>query len=88
MVAAVFQFTYLFIIDRKLEFWPAMQASHAIVKQDYLGFTLFLLAVGLLHVLGALACLVGLLVTIPLQFMAVTVAYKELAGFASVPPPQ
>ncbi len=82
VLSAMYQFTYLFIVDRKMEFWPAMQASHAIVKNDYFGFTLFLLAVGLIHVLGVLCCLVGLLVTIPIQFVAVTAAYRDLVGFS------
>ena len=44
VVAAMYKFTYLFIVDKRMDFWPAMQASHAIVKQDYFGFTMFLLA--------------------------------------------
>ncbi|MBI5281580.1 MAG: zinc-ribbon domain-containing protein [Candidatus Solibacter usitatus] len=88
VVVAMYQFTYLLIIDRKLDFWPAMQASHAIVKQDYFGFTIFLLALIGIQILGALACLVGLLVTLPIYYAAITVAYKELVGFASPAPPQ
>jgi uncharacterized membrane protein len=86
VVAAVFQFAYLFIIDRKMDFWPAMQASHDVVKQDYVGFTLFVLTLICVHILGVLACLIGVFVTIPLHYLAITVAYKELVGFASEPP--
>jgi len=25
----MFEFTYLFIVDKRMDFWPAMQASHA-----------------------------------------------------------
>lgn len=88
VVSAVFQFTYLFIVDRNMDFWPAMQASHEVVKKDYFGFLVFLLALIGINILGALACLVGLLVTIPLHYMAVTVAYRDLVGFASPAPPQ
>lgn len=88
VVSAIFQFTYLFIVDRNLDFWPAMQASHAVVKKDYLGFVLFVLALIGINILGALACLVGLLVTIPLHYLAVTVAYRDMVGFASVEPPR
>ncbi|MBM3813227.1 MAG: zinc-ribbon domain-containing protein [Acidimicrobiia bacterium] len=83
VIAAMYFFTYLFIVDRKMDFWPAMQASHELVKKDYVGFTLLLLAFIPLHLLGALACLVGLLWTVPVQYAAITVAYKELVGFAS-----
>ncbi len=88
VVSAMFQFTYLFIVDRGLDFWPAMQASHAVVKQDYLGFVLFLLALIGIQILGALACVVGLLVTIPIQYAAITAAYRDLVGFASAAPPR
>jgi uncharacterized membrane protein len=64
-----------------MDFWPAMQSSHAIVKNDYFGFTMFLILAFLVNVLGFLCCIVGLLVTIPATFAAITVAYKEIVGF-------
>ncbi len=81
VLAAMYQFTFLFIVDRKLDFWPAMQASHELVKKDYFGFTLFFLALLGINVLGVLLCVVGLLVTFPLQYAAITAAYKDLVGF-------
>jgi uncharacterized membrane protein len=79
--AAMYKFTYLFIVDKRMDFWPAMQASHAVVKNDYFGFTIFMLAMVGINVLGALCCIVGLLVTIPVTFAAITVAYKEIVGY-------
>ncbi len=81
VIAAMYKFTYLFIIDKRMDFWPAMQASHSIVKQDYFGFTMFLLAAALVNLLGVLCCLVGLFVTIPMTFAAITIAYREIVGF-------
>jgi uncharacterized membrane protein len=81
VIAAMYQFTYLFIIDKKLDFWPAMQASHALVKNDYFGFTLFFVAAILLNIIGFLCCVVGILATMPILYAAVTVAYKEMVGF-------
>jgi uncharacterized membrane protein len=83
VVCAMYMFTYLFILDRKMDFWPAMQASHEIVKKDYFGYTLFFLALILLQILGILACVVGILVTLPVMFGAVTVAYRDTVGIAS-----
>jgi hypothetical protein len=83
VVYAMYMFTYLFIIDKKMDFWPAMQASHAVVKSDYFGFTIFFLAAWLLNVVGVLCCIVGVLATMPIFFAAVTVAYKEIVGFES-----
>jgi uncharacterized membrane protein len=85
VVLAATSFTYLLIVDRRMDFWPAMQASHEIVKKNYVGFTLFILALACINILGMLACLIGLLVTIPLQMAAITVAYREIVGFATDP---
>jgi uncharacterized membrane protein len=81
VIAAMYKFTFLFIVDKRMEFWPAMQASHAVVKSDYFGFTLFLVLAFLVNVLGFLCLVVGLLVTIPATFAAITIAYKEIVGF-------
>ena len=81
VVAAMYSFTYLFIVDKKMDFWPAMEASHAVVKNDYFGFTIFLLLAALVNVLGLLCCVVGLLITIPVTHAAVAIAYQELVGF-------
>jgi uncharacterized membrane protein len=81
VIAAMYKFTYLFIIDKRMDFWQAMQASHAVVKNDYFGFTIFLVLAFLVNVLGALCLIVGLLVTIPMTFAAITVAYREVVGF-------
>lgn len=80
IIAAMYKFTFLFIVDKRMEFWPAMQASHAVVRNDYFGFTMFLILAFLVNVLGALCLIVGLLITIPVTVAAITVAYKEIVG--------
>ena len=81
VVAAMYKFTYLFIVDKRMDFWPAMQASHAVVKRDYFGFTMFLLLLLLVDLLGLLCCVVGVLVAIPVTVAAITIAYAEIVGF-------
>jgi uncharacterized membrane protein len=77
----MYKFTYLFIVDKRMDFWQAMQASHAVVRRDYVGFVLFLILAFLVNVLGFCCLIVGLLVTVPMTFAAITVAYKEIVGF-------
>lgn len=81
VVAGMYKFTYLFILDKRMDFWPAMEASHSVVKNDYFGFTIFLLAMAGINILGFLCCIVGLLVTIPMSVAAITIAYQECVGF-------
>jgi uncharacterized membrane protein len=81
ILITAYSFVYLFIVDKKMDFWPAMQASHALVKQNYMGFFGFLLALIGVNILGFLCCFVGLLITMPLTYAAWTLAYQELVGF-------
>lgn len=81
VLMVMYTFTYLFVIEKRLGYWEAMRASHAVVKQDYLGYTLFLIALGLLNLLGALCLFVGLLVTIPISMGAIAAAYDQAVGF-------
>jgi uncharacterized membrane protein len=81
VVAAMYKFTYLFIVDKRMDFWQAMQASHAIAKRDYVGFTMFLLLMVLVDLLGVLCCVVGIFVAMPVTIAAITIAYKEIVGF-------
>jgi hypothetical protein len=84
VIAAMYKFTYLFIVDKRMGFWEAMKASHNIVRNDYFGFTMFLIVAFLVNVLGFLCLIVGLMVTVPLTFAAITVAYRDLVGFERV----
>ncbi len=81
IVAAMYKFTYLFIVDKRMDFWPAMQASHDVVKNDYFGFTMFMLLIILIDCLGALCLIVGVFVAIPVSIAAITIAYREIVGF-------
>ena len=81
VVAAMYKFTYLFIVDKRMGFWEAMQASHAVVRNDYFGFTVFLLALAGIAILGFLCLIVWMFVAIPVTFAAITIAYHETVGF-------
>ena len=45
------------------------------------GISLFIVALGLLRILGVLACFIGLFVTIPIAYVAIALAYRDLVGF-------
>ena len=81
VVAAMYMFTYLFIVDKRMDFWQAMQASHNLVRNDYFAFTMFFLLIILINLLGVLCCVVGVLVSLPVSVAATTVAYQQLVGF-------
>ncbi len=82
-------FTYPLIMDRRMEFWPAIQASYEKVTPDWLGFCLFHLAQVGVMLLGVIACVVGVFVTGPICVVAMVAAYRDnfgLEGAAAAPP--
>ena len=68
------------IVGRKLEFWPAMEASRKIVGQQWFAIFGFLFVLGLINLAGALVCGLGLLVTVPLTTCAIAAAYEHIFG--------
>lgn len=78
-----YMFASYLVVDRRLDFWPAMELSRRTVHPRWFGYFAFALLVMLLNLAGAIALGVGLLVTIPLSFCAVTAAYADLFGFQS-----
>ena len=82
-LAVAYLFSSCLVVDRRLDFWPAMELSRLTVNPRWFGYFAFVLLVALLNLAGAIALGLGLLVTIPWSFCAVTVAYADLFGFQS-----
>jgi len=75
--------TYL-VIDRNLGPIEAMKESARMTKGHRWNLFLLILALLGINILGAIALLVGLLVSIPVSILAVAHAYRTLAGNAGV----
>jgi uncharacterized membrane protein len=73
-------FASYLVIDRGLDFWPAMELSRRTVTPRWFGYFAFVLLVALLNIGGALALVLGLLVTVPLSFCTMTVLYADIFG--------
>jgi Tfp pilus assembly protein PilF len=72
-----------FVLDRGVGFWEAMQLSRRTVQPHWFElFGLFLLII-LINLLGVLALGVGLLVTIPVGWCALTAFFATRVGFRS-----
>jgi len=75
-------FTLPLIIDRQMDFWPAMKTSWKMVgKHWWLVFGLFVL-VNLLNVVGVLLCCIGVLFTVPIGLGALMYAYEIIFSSA------
>lgn len=73
-------FTLMLVIDRKLDFWPAMELSRKMVNKHWWGIFGFLLVCALINLAGVLACCIGWLVTMPITFAATACAYEDIFG--------
>ncbi len=79
----------LLIMDKGMKFWPAMRLSRKVVSKTWgnWGMTLlFIIVGGIISSAGALACLVGLLVTVPLYFAMMAHLYDD--NFRDLQPTQ
>ena len=78
---------YLFpsfiVLDRRLDFWPAMELSRLTVQKQWFGFFVFLLLLILVNLGGALVVGLGLLVSFPVSACAVAAAYNDIFGLQS-----
>ena len=60
------------------ELWTAMEASRKIITKKWWWFFLFGLCLGLFNILGALFCLVGLIVTLPITHLIMYAAFDDI----------
>lgn len=71
-------FTLPLIVDKRMEFWPAMQLSWKMVRKHWWQAFGLILLVGLINLGGFLLCCVGLLFSMPLGIAAMMYAYETI----------
>lgn len=82
---ALLMFGILLIVDRKMDFWPASMESINIVKTNFWPFLGFAIVTSLISSLGAIACGIGIIFTMPIGYCAVAVAYREITAGQAAP---
>ena len=84
IVMALYIFTPVFILEKNLDFWEAMEASRKATKDHLFEMVLFVVILGLINFAGVLVCGIGVIFTLPLTYAAVAVGYNELVGISKV----
>ena len=77
------------VIDKRLEFWPAMELSRKTITRHWWQFLGLLVVLGLVNLGGLLLCGVGIFVTLPTSFAALMYAYEDIfnpSGLPTAPP--
>lgn len=67
-------------MDKRLDFWNAMEVSRKVVSRCWWQFFALLLLWLVLQVVGTMACLVGVFVTLTFGGLAYAYAYEDLFG--------
>lgn len=80
VVYAMWMFTLPLIVDKGLQFWPAMELSRKVFLKDWRDLLLLLILCGLIAMSGILLCVIGIFFTAPIAIGAVTYAYEDIFG--------
>ena len=75
-----YQFVYLLILDRRMDFWDALEGSRKVVSREWFGILLFALVLLLINLAGVAMCGIGIIVTFPLTVCALVEAYADIFG--------
>ncbi len=78
-------FTLLLIVDKRMDFWPAMELSRQVVTAKWWSIFGLLIVSGLLNLAGMLALCVGVFVTAPIATAAMVYAYEDIFGVQKAP---
>jgi uncharacterized membrane protein len=84
-LAIAWMYSLPLIVDKGMNFWPAMQVSRRVVNHRLGPLFLLILLTIAIALAGVLACGVGLLVALPLIFTISMCAYEDLFGGAEAP---
>ena len=82
---ALLMFGIFLIVDKKMDFWPASMESINKVKTNFWPFLGLSVVASIIGSIGVIVCIVGIVVTFPIQFCILTVAYREVFGGAEIP---
>ena len=80
VVMAWYLFAPAFVMDKRMDFWQAMEASRTLVQKYLFEFVLFILVQIIIIFLGLLCCVIGVLVALPVCMAATACAYRDLVG--------
>ena len=79
-VLTCYLFAPLLIVERRLDFWPAMEMSRKTVQRRLVEVFAFIALLSLINLAGALLLGVGLIITVPWTWCTLTAAYADIFG--------
>jgi hypothetical protein len=83
-LGVAYTFTFMLVIDQRLEFWAAMEVSRRVITAQWWRMFGLLILAGIIALLGVFGLVIGLFITIPIYIGAIVFAYEDLCN----PPPR
>lgn len=80
-ISVSYSLTLVFIADRQMTFWDAMESSRKVVAKNFFYFLLMFIVLGLIVSVGTIiTCGLGLLVGVPFIYSVTFAAYENIVG--------
>lgn len=77
-LGVAYMFAPYLIVDKNIDFWPAMEISRKRVNKNFFGLFAFFAVLTLINLLGCIPLLLGLFVTIPVSVYAMSAAFEDI----------
>jgi uncharacterized membrane protein len=83
-LAVGYIFALPLVVDKKMEFWTAMEVSRRVVHEHWWSMFALVIVLGLVVLAGFLLCVIGAAITIPIASAALMYVYEDLFGTRAV----
>ena len=77
-LSIAYLFAPFLIVEKNIDFWPAMEISRKKVNKQFFGIFGFSIVIVLINAVGCLPFFLGLFITVPLTTCMTTAAYKDI----------
>lgn len=79
-LAVGYVFAVPLVIDKRMDFWPAMEVSRQVVHRHWWSMLGLMIVLAIVACAGFLACFVGALISIPVASASLMYVYEDLFG--------
>lgn len=79
-LAIAYLFTFVLILDHKLDFWPAMEVSRRVITANWWVMLFLVIVAAIASALGTIVLLIGVVLTAPYFYAVFASAYEQLVG--------
>lgn len=86
VLSTLTMFSLFLIVEKKMDFWPAIVASYEMVKDNFWVLLALVVVASIVSTLGFLACCIGIFATMPFYYCVLAVAYRKVTGAAPATP--